>query len=178
VTAMADTPSARDRLDGASPRVRHGLTAGSRVLSLQWSGDRLLVTRRDRVQLFAPGGRPLWTWTPPAGSRIRSATVAPDGTRLAIVTADGSTSRVTLAARGHGSRVLFAGPGRFAAPRWSPEGRWLLVPWVSADQWLFLEPASGAAKLHAVAHLAHQFSPGDREAARFPSVVGWCCTVH
>jgi hypothetical protein len=178
VTAMADTPSARDRIAGGSPRVRHGLTTGSRVLTLQWSGGRLLVTRRDRVQLLRPGGRPLWTWTPPAGSRIRSASLAPDSARLAIVTADGATSRVTLATRGHGSRVLFAGPGRFDAPRWSPEGRWLLVPWVSADQWLFLEPASGAAKLHAVAHLAHQFSPGERGAADFPSVVGWCCTVH
>lgn len=160
-----------------SPRVRHGLTTGSRVLSLQWSGDRLLVTRRDRVQLLGSRGRPLWTWTPPAGSRIRAANLTPGGDRLAIVTADGATSRVTLAARGHGSRVLFAGPGRFAAPRWSPEGRWLLVPWVSADQWLFLEPGGGAAGPHAVANLARQFSPGD-PAASFPSVVGWCCTVH
>jgi hypothetical protein len=161
-----------------SPSARHGLTTGSRVLSLQWSGGRLLVTRRDRVQLLGPQGRPLWTWTPPAGARIRSATADPGGARLAIVTTDGGTSRVLLAARGRHARVLFAGPGRFAAPRWSPEGRWLLVPWTSADQWLFLEPASGAAKLHAVAHLASQFSPGEPGAASFPSVVGWCCTVH
>jgi hypothetical protein len=178
MTAMADSPSVRGRPAGGPPPVRHALAAGSRVLALQWSGDRLLVTRRDRVQLFGPRRRPLWTWTPPAGSRISAASIAPDGARLAIVTADGATSRVTLAARGRGSRVLFAGPGRLAAPRWSPEGRWLLVPWVSADQWLFLEPASGTAKLHAVAHLDRQFSPGDRSAASFPSVVGWCCTVH
>jgi hypothetical protein len=178
MTAMVDSPSVRGRPAGGPPPVRHGPAAGSRVLALQWSGDRLLVTRRDRVQLFGPHRRPLWTWAPPAGSRIRAANIAPDGARLAIVTADRTTSRVTLAARGRGSRVLFAGPGRLAAPRWSPEGRWLLVPWVSADQWLFLEPASGTAKLHAVAHLDRQFSPGDRAAASFPSVVGWCCTVH
>jgi hypothetical protein len=148
------------------------------VTSLQWSGTRLLVTRADRVELLDPAGRPVWTWAPPAGSRVRSATVAPDGDRVAVVIADGGTSRVLLIAKAHRSRVLFAGPGDFAAPRWSPEGRWLLLPWASADQWLFLEPGSGTGKLHAVAHLAKQFSPGDPTTARFPSVVGWCCTVH
>jgi hypothetical protein len=155
-----------------------GIAPDAGVLSLQWSGARLLVTREDRVELLDTGGRPVWTWTPPAGSRVRSATVAPGGDRVAVVTADGHTSRVLLVAKAHPSRVLFAGPGNFAAPRWSPEGRWLLLPWTSADQWLFLEPASGAAKLHAVAHLASQFSPGEPGAASFPSVVGWCCTVH
>jgi hypothetical protein len=148
------------------------------VLSLQWTGSSLLVTRDDRVELLDTAGRPVWTWTPPAGSRVRSATVAPGGDRVAVVTADGGTGRVLLIAKAHPLRVLFAGPGRFAAPRWSPEGRWLLLPWTSADQWLFLEPGSGTGKLHAVAQLAKQFSPGDPTAARFPSVVGWCCTVH
>jgi hypothetical protein len=148
------------------------------VTSLQWSGTRLLVTRADGVELLDPGGRPVWTWTPPAGSHVRSATAAPGGDRVAVVTADGGTSRVLLIAKARPSRVLFAGPGSFAAPRWSPEGRWLLLPWASADQWLFLEPGSGTGKLHAVAHLAKQFSPGDPTTARFPSVVGWCCTVH
>jgi hypothetical protein len=148
------------------------------VTSLQWSGARLLVTREGRVELLGTAGRPVWTWTPPAGSHVRSATVAPGGERVAVVTGDGHTSRVHLIAKAHPSRVLFAGPGSFAAPRWSPEGRWLLLPWASADQWLFLEPGSGAGKLHAVAHLAKQFSPGDPTTARFPSVVGWCCTVH
>jgi hypothetical protein len=154
------------------------VAAGVGVLSLQWTGSRLLVTRDDRVELLDDGGRRIWTWTPPAGSRVRSATVAPGGERVAVVTADGGTGRVLLIAKAHPSRVLFAGPGKFAAPSWSPEGRWLLLPWTSADQWLFLEPGSGTGKLHAVAHLAKQFSPGDPTAARFPSVVGWCCTVH
>jgi hypothetical protein len=163
----------------ADSRSRIFATAPSaEVLSLQWSGPRLLVTREDRVELLGSGGRPVWTWTPPAGSRVRSATVAPGGDRVAVVTGGGGTSRVLLIAKGHPSRVLFAGPGSFAAPRWSPEGRWLLLPWLSADQWLFLEPGSGTGKLHAVAHLAKQFSPGAPTTARFPSVVGWCCTVH
>jgi hypothetical protein len=152
--------------------------AAADVLSLQWSGASLLVTREDRVEMLGTDGRPVWTWTPPAGSHVRSATVAPDGDRVAVVAADGHTSRVLLVAKAHSSRVLFAGPGDFAAPSWSPEGRWLLLPWTSADQWLFLEPGSGTGKLHAVAHLAKQFSPGDPTTARFPSVVGWCCTVH
>jgi hypothetical protein len=145
----------------------------SRVISLQWSGDRLLVTRLDRVQLLGPTGRPLWTWTPPPGEHVRAATVRPRGDRVAIVSGDRRASRESLAAPGHRSRVLFSGPGDFAAPSWSPEGRWLLLPWPSADQWLFLEPGSGSGKLHAVAHLAKQFSPGDPAAARFPTVVGW-----
>jgi hypothetical protein len=163
----------------ADSRRRIFATAASPgVLSLQWSGARLLVTREARVELLGPDGRPVRTWTPPAGSRVRSATVAPGGDRVAVVTADGGTGRVLLIAKAQPSRVLFAGPGNFAAPRWSPEGRWLLLPWPSADQWLFLEPGSGTGRLHAVAHLAKQFSPGDPATARFPSVVGWCCTVH
>ncbi|HEX3362176.1 MAG TPA: hypothetical protein VHS74_14370 [Solirubrobacterales bacterium] len=160
------------------PRRVSGTTAIAEVMSLQWSGPRLLVTRADRVELLGADGRPVWTWTPPPGSHVRSATAAPGGDRVAVVTGDGHTGRVLLVAKAHPSRVLFAGPGSFAAPRWSPEGRWLLLPWTSADQWLFLESGSGTGKLHAVAHLAKQFSPGAPTAARFPSVVGWCCTVH
>jgi hypothetical protein len=152
--------------------------AVSRVISMQWSGARLLVTRLDQVQLLGPTGRPLWTWTPPPGEHVRAATVRPRGDQVAIVSGDRRASRVSLVAPGHHSRVLFTGPGRFDAPRWSPDGRWLLLPWPSADQWLFLQPAAGGAKLHAVANLARQFSPGDPAAARFPSVVGWCCTAH
>jgi hypothetical protein len=164
---------------GAAPP--HGVpgdVSGDDVTSLQWSGARLLVTRADRVELLGAGGRPVWTWMPPPGSHVRSATAAPGGDRVAVVTGDGHTSRVLLVAKAHPSRVLFAGPGDFAAPSWSPEGRWLLLPWTSADQWLFLEPGGGTGKLHAVAHLAKQFSAGAPTAARFPSVVGWCCTVH
>jgi len=160
---------------------RSGGSTASRsavVTSLQWTGPNLLVTRKSRVELFDGRGRPVWTWTPPPGSHLRSATAAPGGDRVAVVTGDGRTSRVLLIAKARPSRVLFAGPGVFAAPRWSPEGRWLLLPWVSADQWLFLEPGSGSGKLHAVAHLARQFSPGAPTAARFPSVVGWCCTAR
>jgi hypothetical protein len=178
---FATAPSAGPRPPasdvGARPGVS-GIAPDTRVLSLQWSGARLLVTREDRVELLGTGGRPVWTWTPSAGSRVSSATAAPGGDRVALVTTDGGTSRVLLIAKAHPARVLFAGPGNFAAPRWSPEGRWLLLPWTSADQWLFLEPGSGTGKLHAVAHLARQFSPGDPTAARFPSVVGWCCTDH
>jgi hypothetical protein len=167
---VALSADSRRRIFATSP------SAG--ILSLQWSGARLLVTREDRVELLDARGKAVWTWTPPAGSHLRSATAAPGGDRVAVVTGDGHTSRVLLIAKAHPSRVLFAGPGSFDAPRWSPEGRWLLLPWASADQWLFLEPSSGTGKLHAVAHLARQFSPGDPSTARFPSVVGWCCTVH
>jgi hypothetical protein len=164
--------------DAEAQRSVSGTMSAAGVTSLQWSGARLLVMREDRIELLRADGAPVWTWTPPAGSHIRSAAPAPGGDRVAVVTGDGHTSRVLLIAKAHRSRVLFAGPGNFAAPRWSPEGRWLLLPWPSADQWLFLEPGSGTGKLHAVAHLAKQFSPGDPTAARFPSVVGWCCTVH
>ena len=135
--------------------------------------DALLVTRPDRLQLLKFYGRPLWTWTPPPGTRVTAATAARGARRIAVVVRDGRTSRLLLVTRGRRTRVLFAGPGTFAPPSWSPDGRWLLLPWRSADQWLFLDPASGTAKLHAVANVATQFSPGQSTAARFPSVVGW-----
>jgi hypothetical protein len=167
-SVVAGAPSGH-RASGTEPR--------SSVTSLQWVGHGLLVTRPDRLQLLLGAeGRPLWTWTPPPGTRIVAASAAPDGGRVAVVVRAGHTSRVLLRSPAGSSRVLFAGPGAFAAPRWSPDGRWLLIPWRSADQWLFLQPGSGIAKLHAVAHLAQQFSPGDATAARFPSVAGWCCT--
>jgi hypothetical protein len=182
---FATAPSAGPQLPAsgsgsdAGPRADVSAVApDAGVLSLQWTGAHLLVTRKTRVELLGPIGHRVWTWTPPAGAQVRSATVAPGGDRVAVVTGDGHTSRVLLIAKARPSRILFAGPGDFAAPRWSPEGRWLLLPWASADQWLFLEPGSGTGKLHAVAHLAKQFSPGDPTTARFPSVVGWCCTVH
>ncbi|MBS1882737.1 MAG: PD40 domain-containing protein [Actinobacteria bacterium] len=157
---------------------RSVLAAASRspITSLQWVGSDLLVTRPERLQMLGAGGRPLWTWTPPPGARIVAASAAADGGRVAVVVRAGRTSRVLLRSPAGAGRVLFAGPGAFAAPRWSPDGRWLLIPWRSADQWLFLEPSSGTAKLHAVARVAQQFSPGDPAAARFPSVTGWCCT--
>ncbi|MBS1676011.1 MAG: hypothetical protein JST08_01375 [Actinobacteria bacterium] len=153
---------------------------GDAVASLQWVGDRLLVTRANRLQLLGPSGKLLWTWAPPPGARLRSATAAPaggtaapDGGRVAAVVRQGSTSRVLLVSKGHAARVLFAGPGAFAPPRWSPDGAWLLLPWRSADQWLFLHPAGGPPKPHAVANVAAQFSPGDPTGARFPTVAGW-----
>jgi hypothetical protein len=146
---------------------------GEGVTSLQWIGADLLVTRPDRLQLLGNSGRPLWTWMPPPGSRLQSATAAPDGARFAAVVREGRTSRVLIVSWDRGSRVLFAGPGTFAPPSWSPDGRWLLLPWRSADQWLFLTPGSGIAKLHAVANVAAQFSPGQSTVAPFPSVAGW-----
>ncbi|MFT3866616.1 MAG: hypothetical protein QM729_20330 [Solirubrobacterales bacterium] len=176
--AYATTRGAVMAVYADSRRQAFATAPGARVISLQWDGASLLVTRADRVQLLDAGGRPLWTWTPPPGARVRSATTSPDGDTVAAVVAGGGTSRVLLLRRGMGRRVLFAGPGRFATPRWSPDGRWLLVPWTSADQWLFLQPGGEATKLHAVAQVAQQFSPGVSTGATFPSVAGWCCMRH
>jgi hypothetical protein len=142
------------------------------ILFLQWTDGQLLVTRTDSLQALDRSGRPTWTWTVPPGSTIGSA-VARDG-RVAVVThdQDAGTSRLLLVTRGHRPRVLFAGPGDLGPPRWSPDGRWLLAPWPRADQWLFLQPDASAGRLHAVANVAAQFSPGD-SGARFPAVVGW-----
>ena len=98
-----------------------GTTSNAEVTSLQWSGTRLLVTREDRVELLGSDGGPAWTWTPPAGSHVRSATAAPGGDRVAVVTGDGHTSQVLLIVKAHRSRVLFAGPGDFAAPAGPPK---------------------------------------------------------
>ena len=147
------------------------------VISLQWTRQGLLVTRPDRLQLLRPSGRVAWTWTPPPGSLVWSASAAPRGGEpIAAVVHAGRTSRLVLLSPGYRSRVLFAGPGRFATPRWSPDRRWLLLPWPSADQWLFLDPAADVTRLHAVADVTAQFSPGEMAAARFPSVAGWCCS--
>ncbi len=143
------------------------------VLFLQWTGGRLLVTRTGRLQLLDRSGRPTWTWTAPPGTTIGSA--AARGGRVAVVIhdQDGGTSRLLLVGKGRPSRTLFAGPGSLGPPRWSPDGRWLLAPWPRADQWLFLQPGAGSRKLHAVANVAAQFSPGEAKHARFPSVAGW-----
>jgi hypothetical protein len=146
------------------------------ILFLQWTGGHLLVTRTDRLQLLGPTGRATWTWTAPPGTTIAAA--AARAGRVAVVThdQDGGTSRLLLVGPGRKPRVLFAGPGDLGPPRWSPDGRWLLAPWPRADQWLFLQPGSGSRKLHAVANVAAQFSPGDGRRARFPAVVGWSHT--
>jgi len=142
------------------------------VLFLQWTDGRLLVTSPRSLQLLDRSGRPRWTWTPPVGTTIGSAVAR--GARVAVVLndRDGGMSRLLLVGQGRRSQVLFAGPASLGPPRWSPDGRWLLAPWPRADQWLFLQPGTGARKLHAVANVAAQFSPG-HPAARFPSVAGW-----
>ena len=146
------------------------------VISLQWADGELFVTRADAIQALDAAGRPTWTWAAPPGTSIRSAAAAPRDHRVAVVLhagRAGQTSSLVLLARGRHRKVLFSGPGRFAPPRWSPDARWLLLPWPTADQWLFLHPGSGAEKLHAVANVAEQFSPGAPPGARFPSVAGW-----
>ncbi|MBS1887431.1 MAG: hypothetical protein JSU06_09605 [Actinobacteria bacterium] len=159
---------------GADSGRRAFAVAGhGRVVSLQWTGGRLLVTRADRLQALDPSGRVAWTWNPPPGSAIGSATARRG--RVAVVLRHGAASRLLLVAPGREAAILFAGPGRFAPARWSPDGRWLLAPWPSADQWLFLSPGTGAARPHAVANVAAQFAPGST-GAPFPSVAGWCCS--
>jgi hypothetical protein len=148
------------------------------VLFLQWTKGRLLVTRPGRLQLLDRAGRTAWTWAAPPGTTIGSAVAR--GGRVAVILndQDGGVGRLVLVARGRKPRVLFAGPGTLGPPRWSPDGRWLLAPWPRADQWLFLQPDTGLKRLHAVANVAAQFSPGRGKDARFPSVAGWCCTRH
>jgi hypothetical protein len=143
------------------------------VLFLQWADGHLLVTRPGGLQLLDRAGRPVWTWQAPPGMSVGSA--AARGGRVAVVLneKDGGASRLLLVARGHRSRILFAGPANLGPPRWSPDGRWLLAPWPRADQWLFLKPSAGSGKLHAVANVAAQFSPGEPTRARFPAVAGW-----
>jgi hypothetical protein len=144
------------------------------VLFLQWTSGGLLVTRPGAVQLLGRSGRPTWTWMAPPGTSIGSA--AARRGRVAVVLHAGGSDRLVLVSHGRKPRVIFAGPGNLGPPRWSPDGRWLLAPWPRGDQWLFLQPASGSRRLHAVANIAAQFSPGDGQGARFPSVVGWSRT--
>lgn len=146
---------------------------GRPVLFLQWTAGHLLVTRPGALRLLDRSGRSTWTWKAPAGTSIGAA--AARGNRVAVVLndIDGGTSRLLLVGPGRGSRFLFAGPANLGPPRWSPDGRWLLAPWPRADQWLFLQPGAGSGKLHAVANVAAQFSPGESTGARFPAVAGW-----
>ncbi len=147
---------------------------GAGPVSLQWTSGLLLVARADTLQLYSPGGRLVWEWTAPQGSLISSAT-ARDSRRIAVVLHVGHTSKVLLLGRDRSPRPLFTGPGSFATPEWSPDGGWLLLPWPRADQWLFIDPASATPRLHAVANVASQFSPGSPQPGRFPTVAGWCC---
>ncbi len=147
---------------------------GAGPVSLQWTSGLLLVARADTLQLYSSGGRLIWKWTAPRGTLISSAT-ARGSNRIAAVLDVGHTSKVLLLGRDRSPRPLFTGPGRFATPEWSPDGGWLLLPWPRADQWLFINPASATPRLHAVANVASQFSPGSQQPGRFPTVAGWCC---
>jgi hypothetical protein len=171
------TPDGEVVAVGADSR-REAFRAGGRggVLFLQWTDGKLLVTRAHLIQLLDRSGRATWSWAAPPGTTIGSAAARGDRVAVELNAKDGGTSRLLLVGPGRGSHFLFAGPANLGPPHWSPDGRWLLAPWPRADQWLFLQPGTGSRKLHAVANVAAQFSPGDPKNAGFPAVAGWSHT--
>jgi dipeptidyl aminopeptidase/acylaminoacyl peptidase len=153
---------------------------------LAWSSDGrlLLALSPARLTLFDSGGRVLSELDMSPGTLADGAAFRPtsDGFALASHTVKGDRSRLALVRLGKGAtveRVLLSGVGRFAALAWSPDGQWLLATWPSADQWVFILPGEhrrgGIEKLHAVANISRQFSPGTSRPARFPGLGGWCC---
>jgi hypothetical protein len=165
---------------GADDRTRRFATApGERPLSLQWSpgGSRLMVARPGGIELLDDLGAVRRRYDAPAGTRVVAASLAPAGSRVALILAHRGTSRLVLTAPGSAPRTLFSGPGRFSGVEWSPSGGRLLLAWRSADQWLFLSPRGGAARPAAVANVAAQFAPGQElsRSAPFPALAGWCC---
>jgi WD40-like Beta Propeller Repeat len=154
-----------------------------RPRELAWSSDgrRLLAVTTTRATVYGAGGRAIATMAALPDAQIRTASLSPDGSALALVRggADQDVVVVTLpsaTATPMRRRVLSGtGLGQLA---WSPDGRWLLVSWPAADQWVFVRVA-GTPRIAAVSRIARQFSVRDAHGeAGFPRIEGWCCTAR
>jgi WD40-like Beta Propeller Repeat len=128
--------------------------------ALQWTPDRRIVAVGPHaIGIFAPRGPQLSRFD--VEGRIATASVSPDGSRIAFVEVRNKESTVQV-----DGQTIFKGAGAITNLAWSPDGRWLLLDWTSADQWLFIRRP--VKKLIAVSNIRVNF--GDESTLR-----GWCC---
>ena len=179
VLAFVKPDGAVEAARADSGRVVFDSRPGPLPLSLQWSnnGRGLLVAEAGALELRGRSGAIRWHWSPPAGTRIVAARLAPSGERVALILSRGRGSSLLLVGPGAAPRAVFSGPGRFSGLEWSPDGSWLLLAWSSADQWLFLNP-SQPGRVEAISNVSSQFAPGKLGAGQgaFPQIRGWCCS--
>lgn len=179
VLAFVKPNGAVEAVRADSGRVVFESRPGPLPLSLQWSngGRALLVAEPGALELRGRSGAMRWRWSPPAGTRIVAARLAPSGERVALILNRGRGSSLLVAGPGAAPRTVFSGPGRFSDLEWSPDGSWLLLAWRSADQWLFLNP-SRPGRVKAISNVSSQFAPGESGAGQgaFPQIHGWCCS--
>jgi len=119
------------------------------------TGRELPVTPRDRARLSAP-----------------SATLSPDGARVASLRFVDGRDELVLSRHAGEDSVLFSARGNLTGPTWSPDGRWLLLGWPKADQWLFIQ-AERPHRVVAFDRISEHFDPGGEGAGRFPRIDGW-----
>lgn len=173
-------PSARLASGGRLLVARHGAP----VRGIAWAGPgRLLVVRRDGVELRALDGRRLTRIATPYGGRYTGVAVAPDGRRAALVRFDRTRGEselwtVRLDRSRARMRLRFAGAGGFGAVSISPDGRWAAVSWPAGNRWVFATTA-GARRLTAIGGLRRRLDRGgDRKptgttAGEGHGVTGW-----
>lgn len=163
----------------ALPAVRQLEWAGSGTL-VEASASALRVRRTAIAKLTGAVrlGPPRRLALPPAATVLRDVALAPSGKTIAAVVGvasrNGPRSVVLLYAAGGGVRRLLNAPGRISEVAWAPHDDRLLLAWPSADQWLFL-PTSGRREGRSLTGIAAAFAPGERGAAPFPRLEGWCC---
>ncbi len=169
--AEADPPH---RLLGTTP-------PGPAPRELWWArgGHRLVAVTSHAVLVHGPRGRLLRTVTLPRGLTAVGSALAPDGTRLAVITEPlgrRATSELLLVRldRAAPPRSLFSARGSFDGLTWSIDGSLLVLGLPEADQWLFVRP-HGPGGLESVRRIREQFG-GGREPRRgeFPRPAGWC----
>ncbi|MBB4665018.1 hypothetical protein [Conexibacter arvalis] len=181
-----------------APALAVPVRRGKPVRAIAWAGrDRLLVLRRDRLDLLALDGRRLATARPPwPGFLGGNLAVGPDGRVAAFVAFDrvrGASELRTVrldpppSRRAGGAsgidrpvrlraRMRFAGPGGFGEVAISPDGRWAGVWWPAGDRWVFAR-TTGPRRVTAVGRVSRRLDPGTRARASVAGspvgVSGW-----
>jgi hypothetical protein len=185
--AYADARGRVTVIDTDSARVLWRSAPVAALTAVAWSSDgtRLLAVAAGGVSELDADGRLLATLELPSGMRAETAAFRPSTHEFALVSYDAAANRgrlevVALDDGGPTRRQrILAGAGRFGDVAWAPNGEWLLAEWEAADQWVFARtgdsPRAAIERLRAVANISRQFNPGERGAARFPGLGGWCC---
>ena len=150
------------------------MSSGGREAGTGW-----LRSTPHSVRVHGPRGRLLRTVDLPRGLTAVGSALAPDGTRLAVITQPlgrRAASELLLVRLGRAAppRSLFSARGSFEGLTWSIDGSLLVLGLPEADQWLFVR-SHGSGGLESVRHIREQFA-GGREPRRgaFPRPAGWC----
>ena len=160
--------------------------AGS-AIKLEWSanGNRLLLLTRDRARVLSASGQTETTIKLSGTNRLISGSIAPDGTKVALVRSQGvQIANLTSRGAATGAALASALPGTgIRQVTWSPNSRWLLISWPTANEWVFLATGQKP-RLKATSRIAQRFGqpttsrlPHRSQGTELPGLDGWCCTA-